>query len=1155
MAADKWQQIEDLFHAALELDPSTRSEFLQDNCDDPAVREEVNSLLAAHQNAGGFIASPAHLLGDLLQHEQDASIPETIGVYKVVREIGRGGMGAVYLAHRADETFQKQVAVKILKSGMDTAEILHHFHNERQILADFDHPNIARLLDGGTTQSGLPYFVMEYVEGLPIDEYCNNRRLSVHQRLKLFREICSAISYAHRHLVIHRDLKPSNILVTNEGVPKLLDFGIAKILNPDRQGLSTATGMQLMTPEYASPEQIVGLPVTTVSDVYSLGVLLFELLVGRLPYDFEGHSALEIARIVHDTQPLISSAALQSPKSAHSIGEMRGTTIEQLRRELRGDLDNILSMAIRKERERRYQSVEQFSEDIRRYLERLPVHARKDTIIYRFTKFTKRNPFATASIVLIFLTLVAGVVATTWQAKKARAEQQRAEYARAFADELRYIETLLLSTYTSPLHDARQNLSIAKKKLNEIENQMQESGSLSYASGNNALGNGYLMLNDYDRAKLYLERAWNAGYQGPSTAYAIGKTFGHLYEQAITNADQLNSAPLKKKAIHEADIQYSKPAVEYLKLAKRSAESPDYVEGLIALYQKRYDDALRKAAQAFKTSSRPYEVMKLQGDVYFNKGRDFVEQGDGKSATEAFERSGEAYAHAAETARSDPDIYIADARRLTRMISLEKKDASDMVALAITTCDKAIQINPEAQENYLLKSEIYLQEGINEMYNAGKDPRPAFRNAVKQVQQLSPQKKSAYEGTSKAFLRTGEYELSINADARNSLKQSIDAAEEALALDPHFADAHLDLAAANFLLAQYQLEHGEDPTELLNNVIEIYDKQLSSLPKDLYSLNLLALAHQALAEYQTKRGIDPQRELEQTLKLYKTALHMNPSATYLDEGLGLTYVDLAKYQIQVGIDPEPALQLAIDSYHKSVDDNPQSWALFNLALAHITRAEHRFKIQKDPEEDLVAAEKHLQKSQELTTDLPPAKLQSAAAHILQARFLFASGKNPVPEIDKAQTNLNTFSKYNEANAEGLLAQSTIHLMRAKWRNKQRLDSTLLLDQAISYSEKAISQNPNDANAYVQLASIYRLRVEIMAGEGKEVEQWIELGLRKTDAAQKINPSLEALALRGCFLHFKSNLTKDPDLGHHASEMIKEALSKNPFLKSEYASCL
>jgi serine/threonine protein kinase len=463
------QTIEGIFHKALELESGQLAAFLEEACaGDRSLRHEVEALLASHRQAESFIEKPVVTLDARVSEDVRANtlIGQTIGQYQISKQIGAGGMGAVYLARRADQQYEKLVAIKLVKRGMDTDAVLRHFHTERQILASFDHPNIARLLDGGT-ENGLPYFVMEYVEGLPIDIFCDTQSLSITRRLELFRQVCGAITYAHRRAVIHRDIKPSNIVVSTDGMPKLLDFGIAKILQPgDSEPVATMTGLRLMTPEYASPEQVRGEPLTTATDVYSLGVVLYQLLTGCLPYRLPRQAPGNIARAISETAPQRPSSVSAAPRAVvagrgnEECAIRRGeTSPERLQRRLRGDLDNIVLMALRKEAERRYQSVEQFSEDIRRHLENLPVLARKDTLIYRGTKFVRRHRPATAAAALALLSLLGGIMATTWEAHRARVQEAiaKAEKARAERrfDDVRKLAHSVLFDY----HDAIKDLS------------------------------------------------------------------------------------------------------------------------------------------------------------------------------------------------------------------------------------------------------------------------------------------------------------------------------------------------------------------------------------------------------------------------------------------------------------------------------------------------------------------------------------------------------------------------------------------------------------------------------------------------------------------------------------------------------------------------
>ena len=401
-----------------------------------------------------------------------------IGPYQVVTEIGRGGMGAVYLAVRADDQYHKRVAIKLVKKGMDSEDILARFRHERQILANLDHPNIARLLDGGTTEEGVPYFVMEHIEGVPIDRYCLDRALPVPARLRLFRQVLAAVHCAHQNLVVHRDLKPGNILVTSDGTPKLLDFGIAKLLRPEGTVTQTLTTHRVMTPDYASPEQVRGEAITTATDVYSLGVILYELLAGRRPYRVQGVGLEELQRVVCHEDPTRPSAAVtRLDEGQATLRADERPRLERLRRELKGDLDNVVLMAMRKEPARRYASAEQFSEDVRRHLEGLPVIARSDTPGYRAAKFVARHKGAVVAAGMVALSLVGGLVATSREARVARLQKARAE--RRFEDVRR-----LAHSFIFEIHDAIQDLAgstrarelLVKRGLEYLDGLTQESG-------------------------------------------------------------------------------------------------------------------------------------------------------------------------------------------------------------------------------------------------------------------------------------------------------------------------------------------------------------------------------------------------------------------------------------------------------------------------------------------------------------------------------------------------------------------------------------------------------------------------------------------------------------------------------------------------------
>ena len=448
-ASRTWDRINALFHEALDLDPDAREALLARTAEkDPDLALEVRSLIASHEEAGAFLETPAGL--PLLKSMAPG---DRLGPYRIIEEIGRGGMGVVYRAVRDDEHFRKEVAIKVIDPMMRSGEILKRFRAERQILAMLDHPHIARLIDGGTAPDGSPYLVMEHVSGKPLLQYCNEHRLGVDDRLQLFLTVCDAVQFAHQRLVVHRDLKSDNVLVMEDGSPRLLDFGIAKLMSHEAGGAPatiTAPAARMLTPDYASPEQIRGEPVTVASDVYSLGVVLYELMTGTRPLHFETRTPEEILRVVTQEEPTVPSTAVARVRSDETAS-LLGSTPPRLRRRLAGDLDYIILKALEKDPGRRYASVDQLGRDIHRYLESLPVLGRGRTTAYLLSRLVRRHRVAFATGGLVALALVAGLIGTAWQAHIAGIERDRAK--RRFDDVRSLAHAVVFD-----LHDAIENL-------------------------------------------------------------------------------------------------------------------------------------------------------------------------------------------------------------------------------------------------------------------------------------------------------------------------------------------------------------------------------------------------------------------------------------------------------------------------------------------------------------------------------------------------------------------------------------------------------------------------------------------------------------------------------------------------------------------------
>ncbi|HEX7051160.1 MAG TPA: serine/threonine-protein kinase [Longimicrobiales bacterium] len=583
MEAERWARIQAIFHDALERPATEREAFLHNACgDDDELRREVEALLAADAAEGDIFDTPREALleplaEDVLHQEADATsfVGRRVGPYTIRWLLGRGGMGSVYFAERPDVGLR--CALKLVRGGLAAPEAVNRFLFERRILARLDHPNIARLLDAGIDEDGTPWFAMELVDGVPIDRYCDARRLSVAERLHLFEAVCEAVAYAHRHLIVHRDLKPSNILVTKDGVPKLLDFGIAKLLEGEEDAGLTRTGLRLLTPEYAAPEQLGVAPVTTATDVYTLGLVLYELLCGHRAIRLEGGTLAEVERRL--TSPIRqppSAAAMKTERITAPDGDAieltpaataaaRDTNPAQLRRRLAGDLDAIVMRALAPEPERRYPSATALLEDLRRHRQGLPVRARPDTRAYRTQRFIRRHKLPIAAATAFVLLLSGFAVAVTFQQAATARERDRAERAAARASRVSEFLVELFDVADPFSADAVRADSISVRdfliqrgeKVTELDDQPEVQLEVL-----NVVGQMYASLGLYDRAEPLYDQALAIGRElYPDGADPVVTTLNKRGELYRIRGDLAASERDHREALRMARALHAEPHV------------------------------------------------------------------------------------------------------------------------------------------------------------------------------------------------------------------------------------------------------------------------------------------------------------------------------------------------------------------------------------------------------------------------------------------------------------------------------------------------------------------------------------------------------------------------------------------------------------------
>lgn len=857
---EKDQRVAELVESALELQRGEWADFLDDACrDQPNLRAEVESLLDFENESQDFIERPAiHLNAEeFLSTEEVEEIGciqpgELIANYKIISLLGRGGMGEVYLAE--DPQLGRKVAVKLVRQGLGTRSILDRFRYEERILAGLNHPNIARLYDAGVTSGGSPYFIMEYIEGERLDEYCDRRVLSLKDRLELFRKVCAAVGYAHQHLVIHRDIKPANIRVTPDGDPKLLDFGIAKLLDAEN-GISVGETISLhgiMTPEYASPEQVRGERMTTASDIYSLGVVLYELLTGQKPFRAESRQPEKISDALAHHSPPRPSTALTRAKSTLPI-ETRDP------KSLRGDVDNIVLMAIRQEPARRYSSVGQFSEDIRRHLAGRPVIARKDVWSYRTSKFIKRNKTAVIAAAFVVSALMAGIVTTAWQAKVAKVERARAE--RRFNDVRK-----LANSYLFELHDAIEKLPgstparelLVKRALEYLDSLAQESHD--DPSLQRELISAYLKVGNV---------------QGNPNNANLGDSAGALlsYRKALALAKKLTTA---SSSTEEDNTQAQRLlAVVYEKMADVLAAT-----GQIQAAVQNSADSLRifqAIAEAQPTNVKAKQSLAIShikaGDVLGNPN--FPNSGDTAGALHHYRSS---FAIWQRLTSTDPHNMTG-----RRFIGL----ASERIG---TMLEAAGNLN-EALDNY--RKSLVIREALAADFPSDSD---ALRDVAITHEKL-------------ANILTTNGELAAALDNR---QKSLEILKRLVTADPQNMQARQSLAISYVHLGDLfgypdspNLQRASDAGETYRIALETLPSAKEIQSTDAKTREILGLVHERTGTLAAAEG-----KTAAALKEYQEALRINETLSTDTVSLQATAELCAKLgQVYVGLAANPATLL------------------------------------------------------------------------------------------------------------------------------------------------------------------------------------------------------------------------------------------------------
>ncbi|MGE5236625.1 MAG: protein kinase domain-containing protein, partial [Acidobacteriota bacterium] len=1011
-----WGEVLEALVRSGKLDAATAANLAAEAGQD---RQEPPSRTAPRTGGdwpAGPPAAPGRPLSRRPARPEDGKERTSWGRFQVISALGSGGMGEVYKAF--DPTLQRHVAVKILRAG--GGETAERFLREARAQARLDHPNICQVHEVGEIE-GTPYIAMQYIDGRTLDRAA--AEMTLEQKVRVMQDVAEALHAAHRVGLIHRDIKPSNLMVerTPEAgwKPYVVDFGL--VHDPEAKGL-TLTGDVIGTPSYMAPEQARGQleRIDRRTDVYSLGCVLYELLAGLPPF--------------------------VAPSGMDILVKMLGEEPAPLRRthpHVPADLETIAMKCLEKDPTRRYESARALAEDLQRFLDGEPIMARRASPLYRLGKKARKHRVASALVALAVAMIVAS--ATVAGTALVRAHNQTTA-ARRFGEEVKEIEGLVRTAALLPLHDTSRELAMVQERLRGIRRQARELGTAATGPAEYALGRGALALRRYAEARAHLETAWRLGYREPEVAYALGLTFGALYQKALEDAQRITIPELREAKERQAEASFRAPALAYLKQAQGAvAESADYPKGLLAFYEGRWQEALARARRAFAAAPWLYDAKKLEGDVLVAEGGDHQEHGDVEAAGESYRQAGDAYAAALAIARSDSALYESECSRWTHVMELDiGRGAGPSLAYArgLEACGRALVASPGDVAALIAQTHLHWRFGAF-LARQGRDPAPTLASA------LSTGEKAVASGADdpEAHLELGfarwtaaELEGGRGEDPRAHLDGAVTSFTRAIELDPAEVLAYNGLGAANSVRADYEAERGRDPRPALAGAMAAYQKALERKPDFVRALNNLGLALQTQAEYEMSHDLPAEASLAGAAEAFRKATALNPSFAAAYVNLGNAMWTEGELEISHGQDPSRSLEDAIASLRRAVEINPRyARALGSLAGAHTTRAAWLLGQGRSPEADLTAANGALSRAQKIDPDDLTILLREGGIALLAGRWASRQGRSPLADFTEAEKALRSFVQYSAEVPEGHVLLSEVHWRRGEWLASQRRD--------------------------------------------------------------------------------------------------------------------
>ncbi len=995
--------------------------------------------------------------------------------YRVERLLGSGGMGTVYKAF--DPTLGRWVALKFLYRN--DAVHAERFLREARAQARISHPNVCQVHEVGEAE-GRPYIAMQYIDGRSLGELCEE--LTLDDKVRLVRDVARAIHAAHRTGLIHRDLKPGNILLTREETgeihPFVVDFGLA--MSQDEISLSR-TGMISGTPAYISPEQAQGRALDRRTDVYSLGVVLYELLAGEPPFT-GGNLARVLVRLVQeDPRPL--------RQIAPAIPE---------------DLETIVGKCLEKDPTRRYESARELAEDLDRFLDGEPIRARPAGWVYRAGKrLRKHRALAAVSAAAVLALAALGAVSlhAEWRAR------ERAQLAQRFGQRIGSFKASMEYVATQPLHDITPYKRQLQAEMDSIRAEMRQIGPIAEGPGHFALGQGYLSLHQYDPARDQLERAWRADERGPEVAEALGLAFGRSYERSLADADRSPSSETRFR-LEEIEHTYRDPALKYLRRALKGSPDASFLDGLIAYYEGRYGDALG----AVRRDPSSPQAARLEARIYQAQGSDAARAGEYEQADRLFARAGEIYGRLTRSFPSDPDLYLEDCERRTRQLLGAMSVAAvadERTKQVITACDRTLLVDPGMSDALVLEGVVIWRLGAQER-KRGIDPTAKLADAARRLERalaLEPHNARAYPELASAHLVLSQWEIEHGADAGRELAAGIEAARKAVEMQPGMASAHSSLGSAHLLLAHYQQRQGIDPRPELLKAAESLQRASALSPRLLSASFGLGNTWNVMAAAQIAHGEDPSASIGKAVAALERAVGLNPHSSSIYNTLGNTYLTLGEYLLTRGDDPRAAFNRAVASYRKGIalaSDEPL--AHFNLGYTWRSLGEALLSQKQDPQPALAQAAPELDTAQRLNPDDAEVFVERARMKRILAHWRMLKRQDPGPDLQEAAAELRRAEALNPRYADVYFTRALIARDRAETARDGRARAAALRE-GLEEVGKALALNAGEAR-YLALRGQLEERSARLETDPRRRTELARQALASLDAALRANPLLQ-----------------------------------------------